>query len=266
MNLKNSLIFLEVYFEVLCLTESKLQKDISHTSNINIKGYTHESMPTESSKGGILFYISDTVKYYNRNDLAFSFPRELESLFIEIEKSNENNLIVGGVYKHPQFSNEELVDVHLTKLFNKVKLEKKNIILMGDFNINLLDYEVHETVSNFTDFMFENSMQPHIFAPTRVTSRSKSLIDNIFSNFVNKEITAGNLALGISDHLPQFLVLTYENSNDKSKNISVPYRDFKKLDRETFQHHLEIIDWEVELELSKNDANISIEKFISDMI
>ena len=105
--------------------------------------------------------MNDKVKYKRRNDLEFSSPRELESLFIEIENPDKN-LIVGGLYKHPNCSNIELI-LHLQKMLQLIQFEKKHLILMGDFNINLLDYNEKETVSDFINFLFENSMQPHIF-------------------------------------------------------------------------------------------------------
>ena len=207
--LKEFLYLSKVQFDVLCLTESKISMQKSYTANITIDGYNHESMPTESNKGGVLFYVKNSNKYKCRADLTFSSPKELESLFIEIDRSKSKNIIVGGVYKHPNYNTNELI-VHLKNVFEVVKSENKELILMGDFNINLLDYEEKETVSNFADFIFQNSMQPHINAPTRITSHSHTLIDNIFSNFVNRNISSGNLALSISDHLPQFFLMLHD--------------------------------------------------------
>ena len=47
-------------FDVICLTESKILKDIAPTIDINIKGYqTPIGTPTESTKGGVLIYVKE---------------------------------------------------------------------------------------------------------------------------------------------------------------------------------------------------------------
>ena len=76
---------------------------------------------------------------------------------------------------------------------------------MGDFNINLLNYD-NKNTANFLHTMFSYSYLPFINAPTRVTGHSKTLIDNIFYNKPMLNITAGNISSVISDHLIQFLI------------------------------------------------------------
>ena len=46
------------------------------------------------------------------------------------------------------------------------------------------------------------SQHPTKQHPTRITSHSKTLIDNIFSNFLSYEIISGNITATICDHLP----------------------------------------------------------------
>ena len=38
--------------------------------------------------------------------------------------------------------------------------------------------------------------------PTRLTSQSKTLVDNLLSNILSTDIISGNLTATISDHLP----------------------------------------------------------------
>ena len=49
---------------------------------------------------------------------------------------------------------------------------------------------------------------PHITFPSRITNRSQTLIDNIFSNNPDFDsCTSGNFTFSISDHLAQFLIV-----------------------------------------------------------
>ena len=56
--------------------------------------------------------------------------------------------------------------------------------------------------------MYSNSLAPKITIPTRLTLHSKTLIENIFSNSIDKDMISGNLTNSLSDHLIQFLVYT----------------------------------------------------------
>jgi len=57
---------------------------------------------------------------------------------------------------------------------------------MGDFNVDLLNTETNLSSDTFLKHNLENSLKPFITRPTRITSHSKTLIDNIFSLLVNQ--------------------------------------------------------------------------------
>ena len=61
--------------------------------------------------------------------------------------------------------------------------------------------------NEFLDSLASNSFIPLILQPTRITSHSNTLIDNIFSNVIDPDIISGNLTATISDHLSQFAII-----------------------------------------------------------
>ena len=61
----------------------------------------------------------------------------------------------------------------------KTATEKKQILLLGDFNINLLKCNEDNEILSFLDIMNSHLILPQIFLPTRVTEHSKTLIDNL---------------------------------------------------------------------------------------
>ena len=69
---------------------------------------------------------------------------------------------------------------YLNKLLENISKEQKSIFLLGDFNVNLLNYNEHNQTSKFLDSIASNSFIPLILKPTRITSHSNTLIDNIF--------------------------------------------------------------------------------------
>ena len=102
---------------------------------------------------------------------------------------------------------------YLNNLLDKVSKEQKSVFLLGDFNVNLLNYNDHNPTNEFLDSLASNSFVPYILQPTRLTSHSKTLIDNIFCNIISPEAISGNLILTISDHLPQFMIVPNVFSN-----------------------------------------------------
>ena len=67
-----------------------------------------------------------------------------------------------------------------------------------------MNYNDHQPTNDFLDSLTSNSFIPYILHSTRITSHSKTLIDNIFSNFISHEIISGNITATKSDHLPKF--------------------------------------------------------------
>ena len=82
---------------------------------------------------------------------------------------------------------------YLNKLLENISKEQKSIFLLGDFNVNLLNYNEHNQTNEFLDSLASNSFIPLILQSTRITSHSNTLIDNIFSNVIDPDIISGNL-------------------------------------------------------------------------
>ena len=78
----------------------------------------------------------------------------------------------------------------MTYLSEKLLKEKnKLIILMGDFNADLVKYKNDSDTADFLDQIYASSLLPHITSPTCLSPRSKTLIDNIFSTDTSEEVT-----------------------------------------------------------------------------
>ena len=120
---------------------------------------------------------------------------------MEIQKEGKN-VIVGTIYKSPDSSGSEFNDL-LEQCLGKIGRENKPCYIVGDFNFDLLNYFRHSDTDSFI-IMYSFSFFPLITKPTRVTTRSCSCIDNIFTNVVDKPILPGILYSDLSDHFPVF--------------------------------------------------------------
>ena len=75
----------------------------------------------------------------------------IESTFIEIISAKWRNIIIGCILKHPKQETHELNKNYILPLMDKLSREKKDILIMGDFKINLLNY------NNDKDNLFYNT-------------------------------------------------------------------------------------------------------------
>ena len=55
---------------------------------------------------------------------------------------------------------------YLNELLDKLSKENKTIFLFGDFNINLLSYDIHPLTNEFLDFLSPHYFLPHILQPS----------------------------------------------------------------------------------------------------
>ena len=67
---------------------------------------------------------------------------EFETLWIDIKNSKSQNILCGCAYRHPNTDVKKFND-YVNQTMQKISRENKLIFLMGDFNVNLLNYESH---------------------------------------------------------------------------------------------------------------------------
>lgn len=150
--------------------------------------------------GGVALYILHGHDFIKRPDLNIFIPFVFESIFVTLKPSN---ITVGVIYKTPSARvSDFLISYELT--LNALKSKSETFILLGDFNLNLLNYPGNNNVADFVNLNFENGCIPLITRPTRVTPTSATCIDNIVTNKVVPNSTAGILIDDTSDHFPIF--------------------------------------------------------------
>ena len=144
----------------------------------------------------------------------------------------------------------EFNDDYLNELLDNLSKENKTIFLLGDFNINLLNDDIHPPTNEFLD-MLSSHYFLHILHLSRVTTNTKALIDNIFSKMVVPNIISGNLIAFISDHFPQFLVppnIFFNASYPKTNNYE---GNWSRFDQENIVLYYFSVNWD-NLLLSSN--------------
>ena len=183
-----------------------------------------------------------------------------ESVFVEIE-TKPRNTIVGCIYRPPN-SNLEKFNESMENILRNISLRKRDIYILGDFNINLLNSDTHSNTSDFIDMMFSTSFLPLINRPTRISDNSATLIDNIYTNhrFNSGTYMSGILPSDISDHFTIFHLIKTDKSIWQNTDHSTYKRIVNETTIEAFKNNLKCTNWDIFNE--SDDANNAYVKFM----
>ena len=127
--------------------------------------------------------------------------------------------IVGNVYRPntaPLASLERSIEIHneiLEKILRNNNHKKCDIQILSDFNINMLNFEMHGLTNDYINALVSKSFLPIITLPTRIKQQSATLIDHIWTNKVCSFYKSGIIINFLSDHFPVFYF--EENINQK---------------------------------------------------
>ena len=242
-NFESYLDTLNHEFSVIGLSESWLKP--ATVDLFGLDGYKseHTFRPLRTG-GGVSLFIKDHIEYTVRPDMCLN-NEIIESLFIEIDKQvlgKTKNVLIGVIYRPPGTDIKRFND-RVEELLAVIKSENKLSYMMGDWNINLLSVEQHEPSQDFLDLMMSHSLVPIITKPTRVTHRSATLIDNIFSGslFHTDKSFSGILYTDISDHYPIFHIdYSYESCPETQY---IQRRIYSENNISKFKQHLDAHDW-----------------------
>ena len=201
-------------FSVIGLIETNI--DSCHKDLYCIPDYTSEHndkfhFPGKRKGSGIGLYVNNKF-VFNRDKSLCRSNKNIECLFITITNM-DSPVTVGIVYRPPGGQLKDFL-----KEWERILsvLPGKDVVIMGDFNIDLL-----KPNSEFESSFYCNNMIPLISVATHEKQECKpSLIDNIFINTFDTLEIVGVLDNRVSHHSPIFCFLNHFNP-------LLPVNDFK---------------------------------------
>jgi len=150
--------------DILALSETRL----SCNKNIpTLDNYNFECVNSPSAAGGVGAYISDRLTYSVRNDLSLNLSH-CEDLWLNITLNDNDSslskkcIVVGIIFRHPGH-NYETFTKKLCMTLNCLNESKTDYYLAGDFNIDLLKYNL---ASNVTLKTFKNHYKKYLNCST----------------------------------------------------------------------------------------------------
>ena len=247
-------------FSVIGVTETWLNDLTSDL--VNMPGYSFVSNHRKSKiGGGIGLYLENNLQYKICSECTYSNPDIIESLFVEINVPHGKNIVVGVIYRPPNQNTAVFIDELNDILINIIR-GNKLCYIMGDFNLDLLRYNDNVPTQEFIDRLFSYSFYPLISNPTRITSHTATLIDNIFTNQLSDNVFNGIVLNDLSDHLPIFACF-YKDFNPHCQQKAFR-RSFSEYNINTFRECLSEIN--CTNRFNGLDTNNSYDIFINEYI
>ena len=140
-------------FSATCLSETWFQLHKSSDSNFQLPEYYSFHLTRKKNRGeGLCIFLQETYSYKFRKDLQVN-SKAFECSCIEVENINSKNLVLNLLYRPPNGDHKELKNTFKSS-HSKREISHKDVILAGDFNINLLDFDTNKKVQNFVNLIF----------------------------------------------------------------------------------------------------------------
>ena len=260
-NFKNLLEESKYIFNVICLSETwSTDKDFYENSLYHLDNYNaiHFQRNVNKRGGGVLIYLKKELTYKIRDNLSNSDCNG-EFLTIEIINKFSKNYIITCCYRPPNGKVKNFNN-HLNKIFDKAKCEKKGFFILGDVNLNCFNYNDNLDVRDFYNNTFQHGAIPLINRPTRVTTSTATLIDNIMTNsFFEASLQKGIIKTSISDHFPIYAAIILNKKCAKTPiKTKIAKRCFSERNINNFKAGLREVEWNF---VDTDNTNLLFEYF-----
>ena len=132
----------------------------------------------------------------------------------------------------------------MENLIARLDLTNLEFFLLGDMNADMASTNNDNNVRQLTNIADIYGLRQLISEPTRITDKSATLIDLIFTNCPERVLCSGVAHISISDHN---LVYAFRklSINFRKGHTSVMYRSFKTFSRAKFRNDIYNDNWEV---------------------
>ena len=231
-------IIYKTSFDAIAISETWLTKNTPH-DRFELNNFSVFRNDRKTSRGGgILWYIRDHyVTKVIKTPCSQSLP---EMLWVEVATAGKK-IALGCLYKPPKIPYGVFANLYenLISIYSKYE----HIVLVGDFNCNMLDLNAYNTKVLLDSFIEPFSLKQLVEKPTRITNTSSTLIDLILVNKPQNALFSSVCdAPGVSDHC--FTYVAYSLKKERFKPYKVTKRDFKNVNWDAFKNAVEYAPWE----------------------
>ena len=182
--------------------------------------------------GGLLIYICDKLaSYCTILDDITSCTNNLEQMWVRVEHPTMRQQIIGVCYRPLNGSTTLCTQESSVSMDMLSEHFNAETTILGDFN---MDYRRRSTASyrQLKDFEKTYGLRQLITDCTRITKKSNSLIDLIFTN-IEHVSESGTMSYAISDHQPVYMIK--KKPREKSETLLTRGRSYVNYNKVQYQ-------------------------------
>lgn len=206
----------------------------------SVAGYYLRHRPraqeVRSRGGGVGYYIKRGVNARTWDHPVDPLHKAIEQMWLTLTICGRK-IVLGTAYRPPWLDVDVFLDA-LTDTINAIP-GHDYLVLVGDFNINMLSPEEIKT-NKLSTFLSCLGLSQLVSTPTHFTETSQTLIDVICSNLPAKNIIVEHVG-SLYGHC--FVTCEFNIKREKIKPYSMTYRPIKHINIENFNSDLEAIQW-----------------------
>jgi exonuclease III len=270
-------------YDILCFNETNCNMDkLPHgLQDLELEGFHPPYVQAPARKtckgGGLATYINKNLCDFDNSqqiDLKLDpSVNEGEFLFVKAKfcKGFNKTVIIGNVYRSPSGKHESFMRQYETVLNKLNRHSSKHILVVGDFNTDLMKHSTDINSQNIIDVTTNHGFIQVISKPTRITDHSCTLIDHIYTNKLQNVTSTSVVTFDLSDHLGTTITLLLDGKFDRTVNInharSGPpvnneYRMFNEASDKKFGELISNENWSELLEDTNATAEVQYNQFI----
>ena len=144
-------------FDILAFSETWLHSGIQ-TTDLFMPDFKLPKRKdrTGDRHGGVMIYVKESLFYKRRYDLE---PRNTECIWIEIQL-NHTQVLFGLFYRPPNSNAAYLASIE-DSISLALDTQINNIIVIGDFNLDMLSNHTSRKVSELCEHFFHSNKPSH---------------------------------------------------------------------------------------------------------
>ncbi|KAI8441229.1 hypothetical protein MSG28_014878 [Choristoneura fumiferana] len=206
-----------------------------------IPGYRFRHSPRpqgERSRGGGVGYYTDCIMKFR------TWPHPVDPAHRLVEQMwvtctlNGKKIVIGTAYRPPWMNSDLFFDA-LSDSISSIP-EYDHIILLGDFNINLLG-KMDSKISKLHTFLSTFNLSQLITKPTHFTETSQTLLDVVCTDLTAKDIMVEHVGGSLYGHC--LIVCELNIRYERPKPYTITYRALKNITTKNFDLSLQREDW-----------------------
>mgnify|MGYP001554836917 CR=1 FL=1 len=250
-------------FNPICILLCETFLNPHNVKLCNIDGYALVHNDRNAHGGGVAIYVSNLFNFALCDNLTLNVSNEFETIFIEVFlQGRSSKLLIGEIYRTPN-SNLHTSHERFNELLKKIPRMHQQVIIGTDQNIDFLKLSINSH-NDFLHMFISQGYVPCITKPTRVTSTSTTLIDNLYTKGL-APTQSHVITSHYSDHYP--ILITIPPPNQAQDNsITFQSRKFTPETYANIETNLIEYDWSRLYAMNTNTAFSHFMNVISEII